>query len=144
MAKQRYRPDSHTEVLNFLMEVCDDWSVNKQLVYEFSFDAIGRLLVAPFDSTLFDMEDEEFHLLLVESEFEDGIPGKGHFLLSTLVQCADLHKVKITLTAMKLFPHVRIGRLKDWYKSYGFRRYSGLHDGEMTRYPVDRFKVWLE
>lgn len=144
MANKRYRPESHTKTLNFLKEVCDTWSVDRRRVYEFTFYDIGRLMVAPFDSSLFKMEDEELHLLMVEADFEDGVPGKGGFLLGLLLAAADLNKVKVTLTAMKLFPHVRINRLKQWYKKNGFKRYDGLHDGEMTRYPIDRFKVWTE
>ncbi len=127
-----------------MKEVCDTWSVDHRQVYEFKFEGIGRLLLAPFDSSLFKMEDEELHLLMVESDESCPLPGKGSFLLGLVLDAADLNRVKISLMAMKLFPHVKINRLKNWYKRNGFKRHGSFHKDELYRYPIDRFKVWTE
>lgn len=142
--EKRRRPKSQDNVLRFLKDVSDSWTVDRKMLHEFTFEGVGRLIVAPFDSTVFKLEKEEFHLLMVESEHEDGFPGRGNFLLSTLLFAADLYQVKITLTAMKLFPQVRVNRLISWYRKHGFRKYDGLHSGDLTRYPIDRFKVWCD
>ncbi len=142
METVRYLPESHRQALAYLKSICDTCTINKSGTYDFGFHEIGSLIVAPYTATIYDMLDEEFHILLIESDLDSPFPGKGQYMLDQVLFIADVHNIKLTLTAMRIDPRTQVRRLMRWYRKHGFQSEEGFRGTGMIRLPLNRYGLW--